>query len=743
MTAEEYFAKGAAKLFHSSVILCFNTRNHIKFGRFIVNLHLLNPMKRIIAGLWSVLTFIPIHIAFSQSLTYPVTRKVDQTDVYHGITVADPYRWLEDDQSDETKKWVDAENSVTAQYLASIPFRDSLKEKMKANWNFIRYELPFRCGKSYFYYRHDGRQNQPVLYFMKSLEFVPFSYFDPNKISADGSTAISATVPSPDGNYLAFQVSGAGSDWNEIRVKEVKSMKSLPEILTGVKFSQIAWFKDGFFYSRYTSSGSMNARNEFHRVYYHRLNSPQDQDSLVWEDKEHPLRNFTASVTEDQRYLIITGSESTSGNSVFVQDLRRPGAKPVALVKSFEHDFDLLGSVGNSLFFLTNYQAPRKKIIIIDPARPAEAEWKDIVPEQTDILQSGLMAWDKLMLHYMKDASSRLMVFSRKGVREREIQLDGFGTIEGLSGSQSDSMAFFSFVSFTQPSTVYKINLKSNKMGPQFQSPLPFDPADYVTEQVFYSGKDGTKIPMFLVHRKGMVPTASTPTLLFGYGGFNISKTPEFKPERLLFLEKGGLFVMANIRGGGEYGTTWHKAGTKLQKQNVFDDFIAAAEFLIDKGYTSSDKLAISGRSNGGLLVGAVMTQRPDLFKVALPAVGVMDMLRFHRFTIGWAWTSDYGSSDNKEEFEALYQYSPYHRLKPSTRYPATLITTADHDDRVVPGHSFKFAARLQECQGGEAPVLIRVDKNAGHGSGKATSKLIDEQSDIFAFLFHQLGMTL
>lgn len=683
-----------------------------------------------------------VYTSYSQPLKYPVTRKSDQTDVYHGTQVADPYRWLEDDQSEETKNWVDAENSVTEQYLASIPFRDSIKAAMRTNWSFLRFELPFRCGKSYFYYRHDGKQNQPVLFYMKSLEFVPFSYFDPNKISADGSTSISATVPSPDGNYLAFQVSGAGSDWNEIRIKDVKTMKSLPEILTGIKFSKIAWFNDGFFYSRYESSGTMNALNEHHRIYYHKLNNPQEKDSLVWEDNEHPLRNFTAAVTEDQRFLIITGYESSTGNSLYVQDLRRTGSKPVALVKTFDHDFDLLGSVGNSLFFLTDYKAPKKKVILIDPARPSEAEWKDIIPEQSDILQSGLMAWDKLLLHYMKNASSRLLIYSRKGIQEREIQLDGYGTIEGMSGSQADSMAFFSFVTFTQPSTVYKINLKANTIGPQFKSPLPFDPSDFVTEQVFYSGKDGTKIPMFLVRRKDMIPSPSTPTLLFGYGGFNISKTPEFKPERLLFLQKGGLFVMANIRGGGEYGSDWHKSGTRLKKQNVFDDFIAAAEFLIDKGYTSTDKLAISGRSNGGLLVGAVMTQRPELFKVALPAVGVMDMLRFHKFTIGWAWTGDYGSSDNKEEFEALYRYSPYHRLTPSTRYPATLITTADHDDRVVPGHSFKFAARLQECQTGNSPALIRIDKNAGHGAGKATSKLIDEQSDIFAFLFQQLGMT-
>lgn len=691
------------------------------------------------AGLFSGLSF---SVIAQEGLPYPPARKDTRTDSYHGVTVADPYRWLENDQSEETRAWVDAENALTNSYLATIPFRDSLRERMKANWNFLRFELPFRCGKSYFYYRHDGKQNQPVLFYMKSLEFVPFSYFDPNRISKDGTTSITATTPSPDGMYLAFQVSGAGSDWNEIRVKDVKSMKSLPEVLTGIKFSNVAWWKDGFFYSRYLPNGNQE-RNEYHRIYYHRLNTPQENDSLVWEDPEHPLRTFRAEVTEDQRFLVISASASTSGNALFVQDLRKPGSKPIAIVKDFDHDFDLLGSVGNSLFFLTNYQAPAKKIIVVDPARPSPAEWKDLVPEQKDILQSALMTWDKLLLHYMKDASSRLMVFSRKGVKEREISLDGYGTIEGMSGSQADSMAFFSFVTFTNPAVVYRINMKANTIGTQFKTQLPFDPSEFVTEQKFYTSTDGTRVPMFLVHKKGYVPDGNTPTLLFGYGGFNISKTPDYKPERLLFLQQGGLFVMANIRGGGEYGTQWHKAGTKLKKQQVFDDFIAAAEFLIKSGYTRPEKLAISGRSNGGLLVGAVMTQRPDLFKVALPAVGVMDMLRFQKFTIGWAWTEDYGSSDQPEEFAALLKYSPYHTIQPGVRYPATLITTADHDDRVVPGHSFKFAARLQEAQAGTAPVLIRVDKNAGHGSGKATSLLIDEQSDIFAFLFQQLGMSL
>ena len=680
---------------------------------------------------------------FGQQINYPVTRKDSQTDNYFGTEVADPYRWLEDDTSEETKTWVNAENKCTEDYLLKIPFRDSLKARMKANWNVIRYEVPFHCGSSYFYYRHDGNLNQPILFYLRSLEYVPYSYFDPNKISAEGTTSITATVPSPDGAYMAFQVSGSGSDWNEIRIKDVKTMKSLPEIISGVKFSGIAWFKQGFFYSRYTSVPGKNERNEFHKVYYHSLNTPQEKDSLIWEDKEHPLRNFSAYVTEDQHYLIINGSETTSGNSVILMDLRKSGGRPNYLIKTFENDYDCLGSYKNRIYFLTDKNAPRKKIIALDLSVDGADTWLDIVPQQQEILQSAIMAYDKLVLHFMKDASSRLMIFNYQGVKERDLPLTGIGTVDGMSGSQADSMIFYSFTTFTSPPVVYRYNMKKNTLGVQFKSPLPYNPDDFITEQVFYNSKDGTRIPMFLVHKKDMKVDSTTPTLLFGYGGFNISKTPEYKPERLVFLQEGGLFAMANLRGGGEYGADWHIAGTRLNKQNVFDDFIAAAEYLIKKGYTNPEKLAVSGRSNGGLLIGAVMTQRPDLFKVALPAVGVMDMLRFQKFTIGWAWTGDYGSSDKEEDFRYLYSYSPYHRLKQGVKYPATLVTTADHDDRVVPGHSFKFAARLQECQTGDLPVLIRVDKNAGHGAGKATGKLIDEQSDIFAFLFYHLGMKL
>ncbi|MBK7683976.1 MAG: S9 family peptidase [Bacteroidetes bacterium] len=689
------------------------------------------------------LVFISWGSTCAQVLNYPKTKKVDQTDDYHGTKVADPYRWLEDDHALETKGWVVQENAFTEKYMSTIPFRDTLKARMTQLWKIISYSVPFKCGKSYFYYRHDGVQNQPVLFYLKSLEFVPYAYFDPNKISEKGTTAITQTIPSPDGNFLAFQVSEAGSDWNVIRVKDVKTLKSLPEIISGVKFSSIAWYQNGFYYSRYENKGTLNAINEFHKVYYHSLNTNQEQDILVWEDKEHPKRNFSAAVSEDQRFLIISGSESTSGNSVYVQDLLNPQSKPTAIVKGFDHDFDFLGNHGDQLLFLTNYKASRNKIISIDSKNLSEANWKDLIAEQKDILKSASLGYKNIITHYMKDASSRLYVFDMKGLKPYEIPLTGFGTIESISASQSDSNMFFNYTTFTAPSTIYRYNLKTARLGVQFKSILPYKEEEFETKQVFYTSKDGTKIPMFLVHKKGVVPNGDLPTLLYGYGGFNISKTPEFKPERLVFLEQGGLLALPNLRGGGEYGSDWHEAGTKGKKQNVFDDFIAAAEYLIKEKYTNSNRLAISGRSNGGLLVGAVMTQRPELFKVALPAVGVMDMLRFQKFTIGWAWTTDFGSSENAEEFKALYKYSPLHNIRAGVNYPATMITTADHDDRVVPGHSFKFAAQLQEYHKGENPVLIRVDVDAGHGSGKPTGKLINEQSDIFAFLFYNLGMKL
>ncbi len=683
-----------------------------------------------------------------QSIPYPVAHKSKVDDIYFGVHVADPYRWLEDDQTPETYTWTKLQNELTKNYLAKIPFRDSLKQRMTALWNYPKNSPPFSAGSRYFYYKNDGLQNQPILFMMKSLQYVPMAYFDPNKISQDGTTAIVQTVPSRDGNYMAFMISNAGSDWNEIRIKEVASMKSLPEKMGWIKFSAIAWRDSGFYYSRYDAprndENMLTKKNQNHKLFYHRINHTQESDSLIYADPANPLRTFTATTTEDERFLIISGEESTSGNSLMIQDLRDPKGKLNEVVKTFDSDFNLVGNLGDNLIFMTNFKAPHKKLVMINSRNYAAQNWRDLVPEQTDILQDAKMAGSKLILHYMKDASSHLYIYNLQGKVESEIPLGNFGTVDQINASVRDSLLFFAFTTFTSPTIIYRFNLKNNKLYEHVKPKnLPFNPDDYETKQIFYPSKDGTRIPMFIVSKKGLKLDGNTPTLLFGYGGFNISKTPEFKPERMVFLEQGGIFAMPNLRGGGEYGEEWHKAGTKLKKQNVFDDFIAAAEYLIANKYTNSSKLAISGRSNGGLLVGACMTQRPELFKCALPAVGVMDMLRFHKFTIGWSWTGDYGSSDDSTEFKALYKYSPLHNIKDNVNYPATLVTTADHDDRVIPGHSYKFISTLQEKQKGDNPVLIRIDSNAGHGAGKPTGKLIDEQADIFSFMFYQLGMKL
>ncbi len=693
-----------------------------------------------------MLSIFSFHEINAQPLKYPNSRKSDQVDDYFSVKVADPYRWLEDDHSVETATWVKIQNDLTENYLKQIPFRDSLKAKMIRNWSFVNYTAPFRAGKSYFYYRSDVKNNQPVLYYMRTMEYVPIQYFDPNKLSEDGSTAISQTVPSNDGMHVAFVLSESGSDWNVIRIKETKTMKTLPETLTKIKFSGIAWWKDGFFYSRYDASSLSKAyteKNEFHKIYYHKLGDSQDLDSLVFQDKEHPMRNFSASVSEDEKFLVISGTESTSGNNLYIQNLDKPTSKLIQVVKTFENDFDLIGNIGDELFFITNFNADKNKIIKINANSPQSNLWKDFIPEQNEILKGATFCWKSILVHYMKDASSKVYIYNYQGEKVYEIPFSGLGTVETLNGSPSDTNVFISYASFTSPSIVYRYNMNKNFLAILFKPVLPYNADQFETKQIFYTSKDGTRIPMFIVAKKGIKLDGKNPTLLFGYGGFNISKTPEFKPERLVFLEQGGVFAMPCLRGGGEYGTEWHEAGIKLKKQNVFDDFIAAAEYLIKEGYTNHEKLAISGRSNGGLLVGAVMTQRPDLFKVALPAVGVMDMLRFHKFTIGWAWKSDYGSSEDSTQFKAIYAYSPLHNIKNGVNYPATMVTTADHDDRVVPSHSFKFIATLQEHQQGNNPVLIRIDSNAGHGSGKPTGKLIDEQADIFSFLLYNLGMTL
>ena len=694
----------------------------------------------------TILFFFSAMLAGAQPLKYPQPKKIERVDNYFGTFVYDPYRWMENDHAPETEQWVKEENAVTDNYLNTIPFRQALKDSMKALWNFNKYSLPIKAGSSYLYYREDANTNQPVLYYMRSLEYVPMAYFDQNKLSADGTTHITETTSSTDGLHLAFQVSNAGSDWNVMRIKETKTLKSLPEVLKGVKFSNTAWYKDGFFYSRYDSAmgdSMYSAKNEYHKIYYHKLNTDQSQDSLVFEDKLHPLRNFSAMVSEDETMLIIAGSEGTSGNNITIQSLNSAKRTFNPIIKSFDNDFEFLGLVNGKLLFITDYKAPHKKIIQIDPKTPLPALWKDLIPESKDILQSAVVSFKNIVANYMHDAVSKLQLYDFNGALKGELTTSMIGTVDGMAGCQSDTNLFVSISNFTTPSRVYRYNMFTSRRYDQFKTKLPYDPEMFETKQVFYTSKDGTKIPMFIVHKKGITLDGNNPTLLFGYGGFNISKTPEFKAERLVFLLSGGVFAMPCLRGGGEYGSEWHEAGTKLKKQNVFDDFIAAAEYLIKEKYTNSSKLAVSGRSNGGLLIGAVITQRPELFKVALPAVGVMDMLRFHKFTIGWSWTGDYGSSDDSTQFKALYAYSPLHNLKEKVEYPCTMITTADHDDRVVPAHSFKFAATLQEKYKGDRPMLIRVDSNAGHGAGKPKSKLIDEQADIFTFLFYNLGMSL
>ncbi len=683
--------------------------------------------------------------ALAQSITYPVTKKVDQTDDYFGTKVADPYRWLEDDRSAETALWVDMQNETTEKYLEQIPFRKKVKERLTRLYNYTRYTPPTRAGTNYFYSKNDGLQNQNVIYKTAAFQDSGSVFFDPNTLSAGGTTALALTRFSPDGKYMAYALAKAGSDWNEIHVRETATGRDLDDQVEWVKFSEIAWKGEGFYYSRYAANkdNPYNRKNEFHQVYYHRLGSPQSSDQLIYEDKNHPRRNFRATVTDGGRYLLISGSESTSGNNLMVKDLRNPKSVWLTLVEDFKHDFDVFGSIGDSLLVLTNLDAPRGRIVTTDLSKYVKGQWDELVPQQPEVMQSASQSMMRFAVQYMKDASNRMKVYFNNGTLLDEITFPVPVTIDAVSSDINDTLIFYSVSSFTFPSRVYRYQVLGRTSYKQFESNIDFYAGEFNTSIMVYKSKDGTEVPMFLVYKTGLDLNRDNPVLLFGYGGFNISKTPEFKPERLLFLESGGVFAMPNLRGGGEFGEEWHEAGTKLKKQNVFDDFIAAAEYLIENGFTNPGRIAISGRSNGGLLVGACMTQRPDLFRVALPAVGVMDMLRFQKFTIGWSWVADYGSSDNKEEFEALYKYSPLHRLQSGVNYPATLVTTGDHDDRVVPGHSLKFAATLQEKNTGEHPTLIRIDKDAGHGAGKPLSKLIDEQADVISFTLFNLGMSV
>ena len=677
-------------------------------------------------------------------IKYPVTKKTDTVDTYFGVKIPDSYRWLENDTTKETAKWVEEENKVTFDYLAKIPFRNEIKKRLTQLWNYEKCGVPFKKGKYYFFNKNNGLQNQSVFYVQEGLSGTPAVLIDPNELSVDGTIAISGTNPSEDARYLAYNLSKAGSDWSTIQVMNVQTKEVMEDHLNWIKFSGVSWKGNGFYYSCYDKpeeGKELSGKNEYNKVYYHALGEMQEKDELIYEDKEHPLRSFGAYVTESEKFLVLITTESTSGNSLKVKDLAANTNSFKTIVDNFENDYSIVDNINNDLLVLTNYKAPKYQLVLIDPDKPQPQNWKVIIPESADLLEGVSLCNNKLVITYQHDVSSRSYVYSMQGQKEQEIQLPGIGSVGGFSSEKKDSLAFYSYTNFTTPGTIYKYNSITNTSEIFFKPKMDFNPDGYETKQVFYNSKDGTKIPMFITHKKGLQMDGTNPTFLYGYGGFNISITPDFRVERAVFLENGGVYTVANIRGGGEYGEDWHKAGTLCNKQNVFDDFIAAAEYLVKEKYTSHNKLAIHGRSNGGLLIGAVITQRPDLAKVALPTVGVLDMLRYHKFTIGWAWATDYGTSDNKEQFDCLLKYSPLHNVK-EVEYPATLIMTADHDDRVVPAHSFKFAATMQEKNKGTDPVLIRIDSKAGHGSGKPVTKQIEEFADMWSFVFYNLGIT-
>jgi prolyl oligopeptidase len=683
-----------------------------------------------------------------QPLQYPKTRKVDHVDIYHGVKVPDPYRWLEDDNSPETARWVEEQNRVTFAYLERIPYRSQIKRRLEQLYNYPKYSAPFRKGEYFFFSKNDGLQNQSVLYLQRGLEGEAEVLLDPNKFSEDGTSRLTTFELSKTGKYAVYGLSKGGSDWQEYFVLEVATKKTLPDHLKWIKVSSVAWHGDGFFYSRYPEpekGRELSFKNENHKVYYHRLGTPQSEDELVYEDPANPQRFHFVSTTEDERFAILSISErgkGKKGNALFFRDLSKGEKRFTPIIATIGDDsFSVVDNVGDKFLIETDRKAPNSRVFLYDPKNPEEKDWKEILPEKPEPLRAVTTAGGKLFALYLKDVATRVFVYSLEGKLENEIKLPGLGTASGFGGERDDKFVFYTFTSFNFPPTIFRYDI-ATRQSKLFRAPeIPdFKPTDYETRQVFYTSKDGTRVPMFLVYGRGLKLEGENPALLYGYGGFNITTSPNFNSLRLALLEQGFVYASANIRGGGEYGEKWHEAGMKLKKQNVFDDFIAAAEWLIANKYTSPEKLAIQGASNGGLLVGAVMNQRPELFKVAIPQVGVMDMLRFHKFTIGWNWIADYGSSDNPEEFKALYAYSPLHNIREGVKYPATLITTADHDDRVVPAHSFKYAATLQEKASRENPVLIRIDTKSGHGAS-STTKAIEQTADIYAFLFYNLGV--
>lgn len=680
-----------------------------------------------------------------QKLAYPETAKVDTVDVYFGTEVPDPYRWLENDTSEATAAWVEAQNQVTNAYLAKIPFRNALLNRLTDLANYEKIGAPFKKHGKYYFYKNDGLQNQSVLYVQDSLEGEPRVFLDPNKLSDDGTVALTGISFSHDGKYTAYTISRSGSDWTEIYVMDTETSQLLEDHILWAKFSGASWQGDGFYYSAYDApvkGKEFSNVNEMHKIYFHKMGTPQSEDKLVYQNPAYPKRFYSASVNEDETLLFLYESGEGRGNALYVKDLRKPNAPFVAMATDMDYNYYPIEIIGDKMYIFTNFGAPKYRLLVADVSKPELKDWVELVPETENVLSGAEVIGGKLFLTYDKDVANHAYVYDLTGKMIQEIQLPSLGSVS-FSGDKDDKECFFGFTSFTVPGATYKYDMDQNAYE-LFRAPkVAFNPDEYMTEQVFYPSKDGTKIPMFLTYKKGLKKDGKNPVYLYAYGGFNISLYPSFSTSRVPFLENGGIYAQANLRGGGEYGEEWHVAGTKMQKQNVFDDFISAAEYLINSKYTNKDKIAIVGGSNGGLLVGACMTQRPDLFRVAIPQVGVMDMLRYHKFTIGWNWASDYGTSDDsKEMFDYLKGYSPLHNLKLGGKYPATMVTTADHDDRVVPAHSFKFAATLQECNDGTNPTLIRIDSKAGHGAGKPMAKVLEEQADIYGFIMYNLGMT-
>ena len=670
---------------------------------------------------------------------YPTTKTEDVKDDYHGKNITDPYRWLENDTATATETWVKEQNTVTAGYLAQIPYRDSIKKRYADLFNYVKLSSPRKVGEYYFYYKNDGLQNQAIIYYQKGSGASPMVFIDPNKLSAKGTASISLLGASRDDKYLAYARQDAGSDWQEIHVREIATNKEMPDVIKWVKFSGASWDDTGFYYSRYPTPDQgteLSKANKYHSVYYHKLGTTQETDTKIYENINEPLMNHNCGVTEDGKYLILYASKGTSGFETTYKKIEDKGPFKI-LFKGYENESSIIGNVGDQFIAMTNINSPKNKVISFDVNHPEESNWKVLIPETEHLLSSVSTGGKKLFTEYLENASSKIYQFDYNGMNKKEISLNGLGSVTGFSGKEKDQSLFYLFTSFTDPGSIYEYHIATNTSTPFFQPELKFNPDEYEQKQVWFKSKDGTSVPMFIVHKKGLKLDGENPCYLYAYGGFNISLQPSFSASRLILLENGGVFAMPNLRGGGEFGEEWHKAGMLEKKQNVFDDFIAAAEYLMAEKYTSKGKLAIAGGSNGGLLVGACMTQRPDLFAVAFPAVGVLDMLRYHKFTIGHAWAVEYGSSDKKDQFDFLIKYSPLHNLKPGIQYPSTMITTADHDDRVVPAHSFKFASALQAAHTGDNPVIIRVETDAGHGAGKPTSKIIEEIADMWSFFFY------